>query len=207
MKVDVLDIKGNKVKDINLSDTVFKVVPNKEILGQYLRVYLSNQRQGTSHTKTRAEVSGGGKKPWRQKGTGRARHGSTRSPIWVGGGTAHGPRAKSWSLSLSKEQRRAAMRSAISQVFVDKKAVVVDEIKIDSPKTKDVLDALASLLSCADTLIVWKEKDENLFRGCGNIPNVYLQGADNLNVYDLLKHKKIILVEDAAKYLEGKYKK
>jgi large subunit ribosomal protein L4 len=206
MKVPVVDVKGNKVKDITLSDAVFKIKPNKELLGQYLRVYLANQRQGTAHTKTRSEVSGGGKKPWRQKGTGRARHGSIRSPIWVGGGVAHGPRAKSWRMVISKKQRRLAMKSAMSQAFNEGKVSVVDDIKMTSHKTKEVKGALANILSPKNTLIVWLDEDTNLMRGCRNLKSVELKSATNLNAYEVLRYNKVVMSEQAAKYLEGKYK-
>lgn len=207
MKVNVLDTKGNNIKEITLDDSVYNIEPNKEVLGQYLRVYLSNQRQGTSDTKTRSDVRGGGRKPWRQKGTGRARHGSIRSPIWVGGGITHGPHPKSWRKSLPRKLKQLAMRSALSQRMLDKDIVVVDKIEARSIKTGEIKKSLEKIITARKNLIVLKTKDENLLIATNNLRNLSISCSDNVNVYEILDADKIILLEDAALYLQEKYKK
>ena len=145
MKLNVLDKKGKNVGEVTLSDAVFGVTPNEDVLTRYLRILTHNQRQGTSKVKTRGEVSGGGKKPWRQKKTGRARHGSTRSPLWVGGGITHGPTPKSWTLIFPRKMRTLAIKSALSYQFINKKALIVDKFELKEPKTKALVDLLSSL--------------------------------------------------------------
>src|SRR3989344_2069599 len=145
MKIDVLDIKGKKVDEITLKKEIFGIEPNETVLAQYVRVYRTNQRQGTSSTLNRGEVSGGGKKPWKQKGTGRARVGSTRNPIWVHGGVAHGPKPKDWTLKLPKKVKRLALISALSSAVEKKKLTVLDKIEIESPKSKLVSEIVKNL--------------------------------------------------------------
>ncbi len=207
MKIDVINLKGEKVEKIDLSDEVFGFKPNKEVLKQYIRVYQANQRQGTSSTKTRSEVSGGGVKPWRQKGTGRARHGSIRSPIWVGGGVAHGPKPKSWRLSLNKSTKKNALKSALSQRMSEKKIIVLDNVKIDKPSTKDLIGALKKLKVEGKTLLVWIGKSENLIKSVRNIPGIFLVNAGSLGAFDVMKTQNTIFLKDAVLNIQERFSK
>lgn len=205
MKVKVLDTKAEVIEEITLSNDVFGIEPNDTLLAQYVRVFSINQRQGTSSTKTRAEVSGGGKKPWRQKGTGRARHGSIRSPIWVGGGIAHGPRPYKPSLKMPKKMRVLAFKSALSYKFKDKRVIVLDKVKFEKPSTKTMVEILKKLKIESSTLLVWFKKDENLVKSASNISNLNTKFAGSLNTYDLLKSDNIIFIKDAVLDIEKKY--
>ena len=207
MKIDVINLKGEKVEKIDLSDEVFGFEPNKEVLKQYIRVYQANQRQGTSSTKTRSEVSGGGVKPWRQKGTGRARHGSIRSPIWVGGGVAHGPKPKSWRLSLNKSIKKNALKSALSQRMSEKKIIVLDNVKIDKPSTKDLIGALKKLKVEGKTLLVWIGESENLIKSVRNIPGIFLVNAGSLGAFDVMKTQNTIFLKDAVLNVQERFSK
>lgn len=207
MKTTVIDTKGNKVEEISLKDDVFGIEPNLEALAQYLRVYLFNQRQGTSSAKTRAEVSGGGVKPWRQKGTGRARHGSTRSPIWAHGGVTHGPKPKSWNLSISDKIKKLAFKSALSQKFAEKKAVIISAFDFAKPSTKTMAEILKKLDLNGKTLIIWNKKDENLVKSCGNIQDLEIKFVGTLNAFDLVWAKNVVFLKDAVLVVEETYKK
>jgi len=205
MKVKVLDTKAEVIEEITLSDDVFGIEPNDTLLAQYVRVFSINQRQGTSSTKTRAEVSGGGKKPWRQKGTGRARHGSIRSPIWVGGGIAHGPRPYKPSLKMPKKMRVLAFKSVLSYKFKDKQVIVLDKVKFEKPSTKTMVEILKKLKIESSALLVWFKKDENLVKSASNISSLNTKFAGSLNTYDLLKSDNIIFIKDAVLDIEKKY--
>ncbi len=207
MNVEVLDIKGNKKEEITLSDGVFGIVPNLKVLAQYIRVYTTNQRQGTSKVKTRGEVSGGGKKPWKQKGTGRARQGSTRSPIWVHGGVAFGPTPKDWRLDLPKKMRALAMRSALSQKFANKTAVVLEQPALEKPSTKQMVEILANLNLQGRVLIVWKELDTAVIKSAANIVGVKTSFIGSMNAYDIIKAKKVVFIKDAVEVLDQRYTK
>ena len=204
MKIDVLNIKGEKVEQITLSDEIFGITPNEDVLAQYLRVYMHNQRQGTSSTKDRSEVSGGGKKPWKQKGTGRARVGSSRSPLWRHGGVTHGPKPKSWNLDLNKKMRRLAILSAISSKFANNKAIVVDSVTFEAPKTKSMVEVLKNL-NASKPLLVMQSIDENTVKSGSNIKDLKITRASMLNAYDLLNAKTVIFVKDAVLGLQDKY--
>lgn len=205
MKIDVLNTKGEKVEQITLSDTIFKIKPNKEVLLQYLRVFSSNNRQGTSKVKDRSEVSGGGKKPWKQKGTGRARVGSSRNPLWRHGGVAHGPTPKDWSLSLNKKDKKTAMKSALSQKFEDKKVIVLDKIDFDKPKTKALIEILNALkLFEEKILIVVNNKDTNVIKSTSNINSVICSTSENINAYEVLNSGYVVFIKKAIKNLEEK---
>lgn len=206
MKINVIDLKGEKLEELNLSDKVFGIEPNKEIVKQYVRVYRSNQRQGNASTKTRAEVSGGGKKPHAQKHTGRARAGSNRSPIWVHGGVAFGPRPKSWKLDLSKSAKELAMKSALSQKATDKKITVLDKVNFKKPSTKAFAEGLKKIKLGGKILFVWKDKDENLVRSTRNIPNIIVAFSGSLSAYDVLDAKNIIFMKSAVLSIEEKLK-
>ena len=186
-KVDVYDLKGKKVSDIELADSVFGSEPNENIVHSVLVNYLANQRQGTQSTKTRAEVSGGGKKPWRQKGTGRARQGSTRSPQWIKGGIALGPKPRSYRYRINKKEKRLAIRSILSSKVLEKELTVVDKLELKEIKTKTMAKALVDLKVEGKTLIVLPENNKNVLMSSRNIEGVKAITANNINVLDLLK--------------------
>lgn len=206
MKVDVLDKKGKPVEKIELNKSVFGVKPRKALLAQYVRVYSHNQRQGTSKVKTRAEVSGGGRKPWRQKGSGRARHGSTRSPIWRTGGITHGPQPKSWNLNISKKMKQAAIRSALTLKASGKAIKVLKDVDMKSPKTSELKDIMKKIKSVErNTLLVLDKNDINVRKSASNISWLSTALVANLNAFELLRAKELILTKDAVKFLEDKY--
>lgn len=205
MKVKVVDTKGNNIEELSISDNVFGIKPNLEVLKQYLRVYLANKRQGTVSTKTKAEVSGGGKKPWAQKGTGRARQGSTRSPQWRHGGVAHGPKPKDWSLELPKKVRKLAIKSALSSVFEDKQALVIDSLKMDKPSTKDFVSIMTNLKLEGKTLFVLPQVDMGIIKSASNIKGVTTVFDGILNAHDLMNKKHVVFIKDALVNLEKKY--
>ena len=204
-KIDVYNIEGKKVSNIELADSVFGIEPNEKIVHSVLVNYLANQRQGTSNTKTRAEVAGGGRKPWKQKGTGRARQGSIRSPQWFKGGIALGPKPRDYSYRLNKKERRLAIRSVLSSKVLENNLVVVDAMNFDAIKTKNMVSALNNLKVEGKTLIVLPEKNENVQKSARNIEGVKTSLVNTINVYDLLKYNKLILTVDAVKNLEEVY--
>ena len=204
-KVDVYDIKGKKVSDIQLADSVFGIEPNENIVHEVLVNYLANQRQGTQSTKTRAEVSGGGKKPWRQKGTGRARQGSIRAPQWIKGGIALGPKPRSYKYTVNKKERRLAIRSILSSKVLEKELTVVDKLELKEIKTKTMVKALADLKVQGKTLIVIPENNKNVLMSSRNIEGVKTITANNINVFDLLKYTNLILPVDTVKKIEEVY--
>ena len=204
-KIDVYNIEGKKVNDVELKEDIFGIIPNEELVHSVIVNYLANQRQGTQSTKTRAEVRGGGKKPWRQKGTGRARQGSIRAPHWVGGGIALGPKPRSYSYKLNKKERRLAIRSVLSSKVLENNLVVVDAMNFDAIKTKNMVSALNNLKVEGKTLIVLPEKNENVQKSARNIEDVKTSLVNTINVYDLLKYNKLILTVDAVKNLEEVY--
>ncbi len=204
-KVDVLDIKGKKVNDIELADSVFGIEPNEHIVHSVLVNYLANQRQGTQSTKTRAEVSGGGKKPWRQKGTGRARQGSIRAPQWIKGGIALGPKPRSYKYSVNKKEKRLAIKSVLSSKVLEKELTVVDKLELKEIKTKTMVKALADMKVEGKTLIILPENNENVLMSSRNIEGVKTIVANNINVFDLLKYTNLILPVDTVKKLEEVY--
>ena len=204
-KIDVYNIEGKKVSDIELADSVFGIEPNEKIVHSVLVNYMANQRQGTSNTKTRAEVSGGGRKPWKQKGTGRARQGSIRSPQWFKGGIALGPKPRDYSYRVNKKERRLAVRSVLSSKVLENNLVVVDSMNFDAIKTKNMVSALNNLKVEGKTLIVLPEKNENVQNSARNIEGVKTSLVNTINVYDLLKYNKLVLTVDAVKSLEEVY--
>ena len=204
-KVDVIDMKGKKVSDIELADSVFGIEPNEAIVHSVLVNYLANQRQGTQSTKTRAEVRGGGRKPWRQKGTGRARQGSIRAPQWIKGGIALGPKPRSYRYTVNKKERRLAIRSILSSKVLEKELTVVDKLELKEIKTKTMVKALESLKVTGKTLIVLPENNKNVLMSSRNIEGVKTITANNINVFDLLKYNNLILPVDTVKKLEEVY--
>ena len=204
-KVDVYDINGKKVSEIELKDEIFGIVPNENIVHSVLVNYQANQRQGTQSTKTRAEVSGGGKKPWRQKGTGRARQGSTRAPQWIKGGIALGPKPRSYSYKVNKKEKRLAIKSLLSSKVNESELVVVDKLAFDEIKTKNMVNALTNLKVEGKALILLPEKNENVQKSARNIEGVKTSLVNTINVYDLLKYTKLIVTLDTIKKLEEVY--
>ena len=204
-KIDVYDIKGKKVSDVELADSVFGIEPNEAIVHSVLVNYLANQRQGTQSTKTRAEVSGGGRKPWRQKGTGRARQGSIRAPQWIKGGIALGPKPRSYRYTVNKKERRLAIKSILSSKVLEKELTVVDKLELSEIKTKTMVKALADLKVEGTTLIVLPENNKNVLMSARNIEGVKTITLNNINVYDLLKYNKLVLPLDTVKKIEEVY--
>ena len=204
-KVDVYDMKGKKVSDVELAESVFGIEPNEAIVHSVLVNYLANQRQGTQSTKTRAEVRGGGKKPWRQKGTGRARQGSIRAPQWIKGGIALGPKPRSYSYTVNKKERRLAIKSILSSKVLENNLVVVDKMDVKEIKTKTMVAALDSLKVTGKTLIMLPEKNENVQKSARNIEGVKTTLVNTINVYDLLKYNKLVVTLDTVKKLEEVY--
>ena len=204
-KIDVYDINGKKVSDVELNENVFGIEPNEAIVHSVLVNYLANQRQGTQSTKTRAEVRGGGRKPWRQKGTGRARQGSIRAPQWIKGGIALGPKPRSYKYSVNKKEKRLAIRSILSSKVLEKELTVVDKIELKEIKTKSMVKAFADLKVTGKTLIVLPEKNVNVQASTNNIKDAKTILANEINVYDLLKYTNLVLPLDTVKKLEEVY--
>ena len=204
-KIDVYNIEGKKVSDVELNEEVFGIEPNETIVHSVLVNYLANQRQGTQSTKTRSEVSGGGRKPWRQKGTGRARQGSIRAPHWVGGGIALGPKPRSYKYRVNKKERRLAIRSILSSKVLENGLTVVDSLSFNEIKTKNMVNALTNLKVEGKTLIVLAEKNENVQKSARNIEGVKTSLVNTINVYDLLKYKNLVITLDTVKKLEEVY--
>ena len=204
-KVDVYDIKGKKVSDVELAENIFGIEPNEAIVHSVLVNYLANQRQGTQSTKTRAEVRGGGRKPWRQKGTGRARQGSIRAPQWIKGGIALGPKPRSYKYTVNKKERRLAIKSILSSKVLEKELTVVDKLELKEIKTKSMVKALEALKVEGKTLIILPEGNKNVIMSARNIEGVKAIKANNINVFDLLKYNNLILPVDTVKKLEEVY--
>lgn len=204
-KVSVFDMTGKQLADTELSDAVFGITPNVEVMHAMVVNYLANQRQGTQSTLTRTEVRGGGRKPWRQKGTGHARQGSIRSPQWTHGGVALGPKPRSYSYSLNKKVRRLAMKSALSSKVLDNNIVVLDAIKLEEFKTKNVIKMLNALSVTGKALIVMPAVDNKLIKSAANIPGIKTACVNTLNVYDILNYDKFIVVSDAVAKIEEVY--
>lgn len=202
-KTALLSLKGEKIKDIKLDDNVWGITPNDQVVYEHINLFMANRRQGTRATKTRSDVSGGGRKPWRQKGTGNARQGSTRAPHWVGGGVVFGPSAnRNYTKKMNKKERKLALKSALTYKANDKDIIVVDKFEAETNKTKDMLKVLEGLNATGKTLIVTTELTENLILATRNIADVKLVLANELNTYDVLYVNKIIITEDAVKYVE-----
>ena len=204
-KVSVVDTTGNKVKDIELNDEIFGIEPNETAVHEVVKNYLANQRQGTQSAKTRAEVRGGGKKPFRQKGTGRHRQGSSTDPSQIGGGIVFAPKPRSYRYSLNKKLKRLALKSVLSAKVAENELIVVDEFKFTEPKTKEMVKVLEALGSVKKTLIVTNEKDDVIYKSARNIAGVKVTPVNAINVYDLVNCNKVVILEDAVKTLEEVY--
>jgi large subunit ribosomal protein L4 len=201
-KTAVYDMTGKQVGEIELLDSIFGVKPNKTVLHQMVVNYLANQRQGTQSTLTRAEVRGGGRKPWKQKGTGHARQGSTRAPHWRHGGVAFGPKPRDYSYSLNKKVKKLALRSALSSKVLDGEICVLDAINLDEIRTKSIIQMLKDLGSEKKALIVTATVNEMVIKSARNIPGVKTTIVGNLNVYDILNCDKFIILTDAVAAIE-----
>lgn len=204
-KLAVLDTKGQKVSDIELNDGIFAVTPNTSAMHLVVVNYLANQRQGTQSTLTRSEVSGGGKKPWRQKGTGRARQGSTRSPQWYHGGIALGPKPRTYGFSINRKVRRLAMKSALSSKVAAEEMIVLDSLNMEAIKTKEVAAVLQAINAGKKTLIVLPEKNDVVYKSARNIAGVKTTLVNTLNVYDILNCDTIVVLKDAVAKIEEVY--
>ena len=203
--VKVFDMAGKNVGEINLSDAIFGIEPNKYAMHSALVNFLANQRQGTQSTLTRTEVSGGGRKPSKQKGTGHARQGSIRAPQWRHGGIALGPKPRDYSYSLNKKVKRLALKSALSSKVLEDGVIVLDELKVETIKTKTIVNMLTALEAPKKVLIITAEVDTNVVKSANNIPGVKTAPANTLNIFDVLNSDKIIVVKDAVAKLEEVY--
>ena len=204
-KYSVLDMSGKKGSDIKLNDAVFGIEPNMSAMHLVVVGYLANQRQGTQSTKTRSEVSGGGKKPWRQKGTGRARQGSTRSPQWYHGGIALGPKPRTNGISINKKVRKLAMLSALSSKVAEKEMIILDKIELEAIKTQDMVKALAAIKAGKKVLVVLPENNEVIYKSTRNIEGAKVSTVNTLNVYDILNCDSLVIAQDAVAKLEEVY--
>lgn len=204
-KLAVLDKTGKKVSDIELKDEIFAIEPNKSAMHLIVVNYLANQRQGTQSTLTRSEVSGGGKKPWKQKGTGRARQGSTRAPQWTHGGIALGPKPRDYGFDVNKKVRRLAMKSALSSKVAADEMIVVDDFSMDAIKTKEMANILSAVKAGKKTLIVLPEKNDVLYKSARNIEGTNVSLVNTLNVYDILNCNTIVVFKDAVAKIEEVY--
>ena len=203
--VAVLDMAGKEVEKIDLSDAVFGIEPNKPAMHDMVVAYLANQRQGTQSTLTRAEVSGGGRKPWKQKGTGHARQGSIRAPQWKHGGIVFAPKPRDYTMTVNKKVKRLAMKSALSSKVQDNEIIVLDKLALDDYKTKEIAAMLKAVGSAKKALIVLPQVDEKVIASAANIPGVKTALVNTLNVYDILNADKFIVVKDAVARIEEVY--
>ena len=204
-KVDLYNVSGKVIGDIELKDEVFNAEINADAMYLAVESYLANQRQGTQSTKTRSEVRGGGVKPWRQKGTGRARQGSIRAPQWIKGGIALGPKPRTYTIKLNKKVKRVALKSALSSKVAENNFIVLDAIEFSEIKTKNMVELLKNLNLDTNALIVLGDKNENVVRSARNIPNVKTAYVNTINVYDIVKYNKFIVTSDAAHKIEEVY--
>lgn len=203
-KVSVFNMDGKQVEELELNDAVFGVEVKANLMHASVVQQLANKRQGTQSAKTRSEVRGGGRKPWRQKGTGRARIGSIRAPHWTGGGVVFAPKPRDYSFKLNKKEKRYALKSALSARVADGKFIVVDELKLDAPKTKDMVKVLGNL-NVEKALIVLNENDKNVVLSARNIPNVQTALTNTINVYDILRYETFVATKAAVATIEEVY--
>lgn len=198
----MLNMNGENVGEIELNPEIFDVEINEHAVYTVVKNLLANRRQGTQSAKTRAEVRGGGRKPWRQKGTGRARQGSIRSPQWKGGGVVFAPKPRDYSYTTPKKVRRVALKSALTSKVQEKELIVLDELKLDQAKTKDMVKVLKAINADEKALVVIKRPDENIIRSARNLPTVLTTNANTLNVYDILKYNSLIITKEALEEIE-----
>ncbi len=203
MKVDVMNMQGEKVDSADLPAAIFEAPIKQDLMHQALVRQMANARAGTHKTKSRGEVRGGGRKPWRQKGTGRARHGSRRSPIWVGGGKVHTPRPRDYTVKMPRKMRRAALRSALSVKAADKSIVLLDALAVEAPKTKVMAETLKNLVGEASALVLMAKDDVNVEKSVRNLPSAKTLSAEYLNVRDLLGYERVIMPLDALDMIQS----
>ncbi len=202
--VAVMNMNGENVGSIELNDAVFGIEANEHVMHLAVVQYLANQRQGTQSAKTRAEVRGGGRKPWRQKGTGRARQGSTRSPQWTGGGVVFAPKPRDYSFKLNRKVKRLALQSALSCKVAENKMIVLDELTLNEIKTKEMVKVLENI-KCGKALIVMDGSNKNVMLSARNIPDIKTASVNTINVYDLLKYNTLVVTKDAVAKIEEVY--
>ena len=203
--IEVLDIKGQKVDEMQLSDAVFGIEPNKVLLHEMVVNYLANRRQGTQSALTRAEVAGGGRKPWRQKGTGHARQGSIRAPQWRHGGIVFAPKPRDYSFTVNKKERRLAMKSAFSSKAMTNNIIILDKLSLENYKTKEIVNMLSAVNAGKKALLVLPEMDRKVINSARNIQGVKAAQVNTLNVYDILNYDSLIIVRDAVNKIEEVY--
>ncbi len=201
-KITMMNQAGENVGKLELSDDVFGIEPNRQVLYEVVKAQRAAMRQGTHSTKTRSQVRGGGRKPWRQKGTGRARQGSIRSPQWVGGGVVFGPSPRDYTLKVNRKARRLALKSALSEKILDESLIVLDELKIDTPKTKTMVEILNKLSLTGKVMLILPERDETITLAARNIPGVTVTTVEQAGVYDMLAHGALLATKDAVKKYE-----
>lgn len=204
-KLDVLNVSGERMGDIELNADIFAIEVNQYVLHDAVKNYLANQRQGTQSAKTRAEVRGGGKKPFKQKGTGRARQGTIRAPHYVGGGVAFAPKPRDYSYKLPKRVKRLALFSALSAKVAAGEVIVLDELSMEAPKTKDMINILSNIKAEKKTLVVLDETNETVMRSTTNIPGVLTTFVGQINVYDILNHNNFVITKKALEVIEEVY--
>lgn len=204
-KVAVYNISGEQVSEMELSENIFGAKINEHVLYEVVKNQLANKRQGTQSAKTRSEVRGGGRKPWKQKGTGRARHGTIRSPLWAGGGVTFAPKPRDYSYTVPKKIKRLAMKSALSAKVASNEMIILDDLSLDAPKTKDMVNILNNLGVKRKALIVMFEKDEMVIKSANNIPGVVTALTNTINVYDILKYDNFIITKAAVEKVEEVY--
>ncbi|WP_313019303.1 50S ribosomal protein L4 [Acetoanaerobium noterae] len=204
-KVDVLNINGQKVEELELSESIFAAEISEYAVYEVIKNHLANRRQGTQSAKTRAEVRGGGRKPWRQKGTGRARHGSTRSPQWIGGGVVFAPKPRDYSYSVNKKVRRLALKSVLTTKINEGNLIVLDALEMNAPKTKDFIAMLSAVNAGKKALVVTAENSPNVVKSGRNIPGVDITFVNTLNVYDIMRHDSLIITKEAVRKTEEVY--
>ena len=204
LKTNVYDMSGKLVGEIELSEAVFGITPNESVVHDVVKNHLANKRQGTQSALTRAEVSGGGRKPWRQKGTGRARQGSTRAPQWTHGGIVFAPKPRDYSFKLNKKVKRLALQSALSTKVAEGKIIVLDELTLSEVKTKEMVKVLGNI-KCDNALIVMDGSNENVMLSARNIPTVKTASVNTINVYDLLKYNNLVVTKEAVEKIQEVY--
>lgn len=204
-KIDVINIKGEKIEELTLSDAIFGIEPNEAAVHQVVVAQLANKRQGTQSAKTRSEVRGGGRKPWRQKGTGRARAGTIRSPLWKGGGVIFAPKPRDYTKKVNKKMSRLAMKSVLSAKVAENELLVLDSIVMDAPKTKEMTAILSAIKAGKKTIIVLDSFNENIYKSARNIEGVITATVDTLNVYDLLNYDCLVATKGSVEKIEEVY--
>lgn len=204
-KIDVINVKGEKVEEITLKEDIFGIEPNEAVVHQVVVAQLANKRQGTQSAKTRSEVRGGGRKPWRQKGTGRARAGSIRSPLWKGGGVIFAPKPRDYSKKINKKMNRLAIKSVLSAKVAENELLVLDALNIADPKTKEMAAVLENIKAGKKALILTGSIDENVYKSARNLPGVKTATVDTINVYDLLNYDFLVATKDSVEKIEEVY--